>query len=616
MVSQSLRRYVWNTIPVGREHRKIVFFFDFILPVAWLLLSAPLGAQTAGPFPQRVPPKRARQIESGFGVNVDLPRSPYLPWNRRWWTQIFDGGFKWVRLGQYEDGSDQTSWDWVERQRGVYGISPRVDEYVDSLVDNGVNIELQLLYGNPLYTSPAGLLPMTILPEPGTFHNVDRSLYSIFWPPVTSYQISAFENYVHWMVRHFRGRIEYYELWNEENGGYWNPRANPRQYGRLLKSFVKTVHDTDPKAKVIYGGQVEVSRAFARAVLNTCGCASGIDVFAYHTYPGDRHENLNPEAMDSAGPGGDSALALREMVRAYPGIRPDIQFWDNEFNAPPAWVRGMSESVQTKYVPRGIIYNWASGVRTFIWELINDTSDDEGDDRGLIHGMMHMPADFHPRPVFYSVRYTNALFSDTHRDATIKIEAPGISQAPQDMRHPFFAYGFRRQDGKTIVAFWLGVISRPGRSVVIATPLILKNTGIRNPVLIDIDTGKITPLKWEEGTTDTLKGVFVSDQVQAVADKSYVDWPVLPATPSSLNVRVDRSGLRLGWQNHGKNYSYVLVERRTGQAQPWRRIAKLPEPDHQYLDSQVSADRLVSYRVQALNGAGRSGYSNIVDVVH
>ena len=495
-------------------------------------------------------------------------------------------------------------------------MSPRVDEYVNSLVDSSVHIELQLLYGNPLYTSPAGLLPMTILPTPGTFHNPDRSLNSIFWPPETPSQIAAFENYVRWMVRHFQGRIEYYELWNEQDGGYWNPRPDPRQYGRLLKSFVRTVHETDPQAKVVYGGQASVSRDFARIALDTCQCASGIDVFAYHTYPGGRSENLNPEAMDSAGPGGDSAVALREMVRAYPGIRPDISFWDNEFNAPPAWVQGMSASVQAQYVPRGMIYNWAAGVRTFIWELINDTSDREGDERGLIHGMMHQPDDFQPLAVFDSVKNTNALFSDTRLDPTISIEAPGLSESSKARPQPFLAYGFRRRDGKAIVAFWLAVISRPDRSVVSNTPLILKNTGIRNPVMIDVDSGKITPLEWEAGTTNTLKQVSVSDQVQAVVDKSYFDWPRLPATPSSLRVQVGRSGLKLAWHNHGNNYADVLVERRLGRTGHWQRIAKLPGSAHQYADLQAPGGRQISYRVQAAGAEGGSGYSNVVDIVH
>jgi hypothetical protein len=52
-------------------------------------------------LPDRVPPKRSSQIGNGFGINSDLPRDPYLPWNRRWWTRMFDAGVSWIRIGQY-----------------------------------------------------------------------------------------------------------------------------------------------------------------------------------------------------------------------------------------------------------------------------------------------------------------------------------------------------------------------------------------------------------------------------------------------------------------------------------------------------------------------------------
>jgi hypothetical protein len=59
------------------------------------------------------------------------------------------------------------------------------------------------------------------------------------------------------MVNHFRDRIHYWALWNEQDIGYWNSWGNPEQYGRLLAPFVETVHKTDPQAKVIYGGQAD-----------------------------------------------------------------------------------------------------------------------------------------------------------------------------------------------------------------------------------------------------------------------------------------------------------------------------------------------------------------------
>src|SRR3954471_21780184 len=149
--------------------------FIFIL----ILLPAGAAAQTARPLPDHVPPKRSSQIHDGFGINSDMPRDPYLPWNRWWWTRMFDAGFKWIRIGQYENSSDYTSWDWVEQKRGAYAASPLLEDAVDSLVDNGMEVQVQLMYGNQMYTARSGKLPDISVPETGSFHNDDRSMYSV-----------------------------------------------------------------------------------------------------------------------------------------------------------------------------------------------------------------------------------------------------------------------------------------------------------------------------------------------------------------------------------------------------------------------------------------------------
>jgi hypothetical protein len=254
------------------------------------------AAEKKAGVPERIPPKRSSQIDKGLGgVNTSLPRDPYIPWNRWWWTRMFDGGITWARIGQYEDTSDITGWDWIEQKRGEFSSLPELDDYVDSLVDNGMKVQLQILYGNPMYTSPAGKLPDSITPTPASVHNRDLNLYSIFWPPKTPEQTAAFIRYTKWMVNHFRGRIHYYALWNEQDGSYWNPDANAEEYGRLLGAFVKAVHETDPTAKLVYGGQATLSVDFARTALEACQCASSLDVFAYHTYPGGYAQNTPPE---------------------------------------------------------------------------------------------------------------------------------------------------------------------------------------------------------------------------------------------------------------------------------------------------------------------------------
>ena len=98
------------------------------LCVICFLASPRILAQRSPRVPDHVPPKRSSQIHDGFGINSDMPRDPYLAWNRWWWTRMFDAGFKWIRIGQYENSSDRTSWDWIEQKRGVFSSSPELED--------------------------------------------------------------------------------------------------------------------------------------------------------------------------------------------------------------------------------------------------------------------------------------------------------------------------------------------------------------------------------------------------------------------------------------------------------------------------------------------------------
>jgi hypothetical protein len=584
----------------------LVFLF-LIAPSSW--------GQASRPLPDHVPPKRSSQIHNGFGINSDMPRDPYLPWNRWWWTRMFDAGFKWARIGQYENSSDRTSWDWIEQKRGVFSSSPELEDYVDSLVDNGIDVQVQLIYGNVMYTSPSGKRPDVSIPEPGSFHNDDRSLYSVFYPPTTPEQIAAFNRYSAWMVNHFHDRIHYWALWNEQDIGYWNPYGNPEQFGKLLGPFIETVHRTDPQAKVIYGGQADPSRDFTQRAFDTCQCAPGIDVYAYHTYPG-YGQNLNPETMDYGAYQAESPRALRDLVTHYPGMKPGIPFFDDEFNSIPSWV-GSDESVQAKYVPRGFVYNLAAGVKTFVWLLAAGTDGNEYDDFGIIHGLTNHDYDFTPRPVFAALQNTNALFSDTKFDASIEVSGPDLPALRRQAGFPFLGYGFRSDSGKAIVAYWLAAHSLPGNTFPpLYATLSLKNTGITHPVLIDVVSGEIRQVKWKAGTTDTLEALPVKDSILAVTDESYFDWPVLPEAPSSLNLAVTGNTAKLDWQVHGGGPTGIVVERRIEEGESaktsWSRIAKLPATTTEYSDSSLKKGERFAYRVRAINGDGESAYSNIV----
>jgi hypothetical protein len=207
------------------------------------------------------------------------------------------------------------------------------------------------------------------------------------------------------------------------------------------------------------------------------------------------------------------------------------------------------------------------------------------------------------------------LFSDTQPDPSIQIVPPDIPALRRKSAFPFFAYGFRSTAGKPIVAYWLGAHSLPGNIFPpIYADLVIRNSGIRHPALIDVVSGEIHPMEWKVGTTDVLANVPMRDTVLAITDDDYVDWPVLPEAPSSLDAVVSGGSVRLRWEAHGSDTGNAIIERRVGQTGPWSRIATQPAGTPEYLDKGASVSGTVCYRVRAMGTNGESAYSNIVRI--
>ena len=66
-------------------------------------------------------------------------------------------------------------------------------------------------------------------------------------------------------------------------------------------------------------------------------------------------------------------------------------------------------------------------MRTFVWLLAGGVDGNEYDDFGMVHGFRNLPDDFAPRPVYYALQNTNALFSDTKYDPSIVIRFFGVT---------------------------------------------------------------------------------------------------------------------------------------------------------------------------------------------
>ena len=214
--------------------------------------------------------------------------------------------------------------------------------------------------------------------------------------------------------------------------------------------------------------------------------------------------------------------------------------------------------------------------------------------------------------MFYALQNTNALFADTHFDASIKI-VPADVPALHNNSQPFLAYGFRSRTGKPIVAYWLAAHSVPGGAFPpVHADLTIANTGIQHAVLIDVVSGAIEPIAKPE-SSDVFPNLPVRDSVLAIADENYFDWPMLPEAPSSLTATVAGNSVRLRWQTHGGDPANAIVERRVGDTGQWTRIATQPSASPEYADASAPAG-VLCYRVRVANPNGESAYSNVVRV--
>jgi hypothetical protein len=555
----------------------------------------------------RVPPRRSLQLSDGFGMNIDLPREPRLPWTRRWWTRLFDSGVKWVRIGQYENSAEKTNWDWVEQTRGVYTVDPEVDEAIRSLVENHVNIEIELQYSNPLYESNSTTRPHHVfLPPPGIGQN-DSPPNPIFIPPATEEQIAAFLRYVRFMVRRYKGTVSHWELWNEPDIGYWQPQAHTpqelvskaRAYGRVLAGFANAVHEANPKAKVIFGGTASPDLLFTKTALTECHCASKVDIVAYHSYPGFGH-NHPPEEADTV----LHAAYFREQIMHIVGMRNDTLFWDNEWNVSPLWA-GSNQTVQARYVPRFYLYNLAQHVRGFMWVFIPSTDGNEDDLYGLLNGETLKPDAFQPREAFRSFDVASALFGETRVDPMAEFNLEGVPD--QYLHGQVQAYGFRDEvSGKRIYAFWLAVVCNASdRFKPLEVELHVSDPQLRRPILIDVRTGKVARLNWKrQGLLD----VPLKDSVMAVADASYLDWPNLPATPGQLQATKKGGRVMLQWSIYGKP-SPTEIDRSVDYGS-WRRVTQIGPGITKFFTTPPMHSNHITYRVRLVGPHGASAWSN------
>ncbi len=210
----------------------------------------------------RIKPSHALEIaESKIGLGFEkLDRDVFDP--EKAYDRVAECGVKWIRI--------QSGWARTEQEPGRYDFA-WLDAIVDNLLARNLRPWLCLCYGNGLYDE-----------------NAARVFGAVGCPPIkTAEQRQAWRNYVAAVAARYRGRIGWYEVWNEPDGVWcWKHGPNGREYGEFLIATADAIREGDPEAKIVAGAVCLPDMAWLSAVAAT-GALARADALSYHEYTED-----------------------------------------------------------------------------------------------------------------------------------------------------------------------------------------------------------------------------------------------------------------------------------------------------------------------------------------
>ncbi len=162
----------------------------------------------------------------------------------------------------------QTGWARCERERGVYDFS-WLDTVVDNLRMRGIEVWMNVGYGNPLY--------MKNIPN-----KTGVGCVPLFFGEEC---LAAWKNYVSALASHFAGRVRLFEIWNEpEADHFWYPEIpDPKKYAELFSITSAEIRRHIPSAKFAATVASGFDFDFIKGMLSAMQ-GMPMDYFAFHAH--------------------------------------------------------------------------------------------------------------------------------------------------------------------------------------------------------------------------------------------------------------------------------------------------------------------------------------------
>ncbi|MGK2864390.1 MAG: GH39 family glycosyl hydrolase [Chitinophagaceae bacterium] len=459
-------------------------FFGTVLFVALSIKAQPQpGWKEIGQLKTR----DAKDIKSSTwsigGETLDRDYTDYQSYK----TYLGPLGAKRIRL--------QGGWSKCEKIKGVYDFV-WLDSIIPDAASRGVFPWVELSYGNPIYDGGgeaklAGHIPNS--PE----------------------ALTAWDNWVTAMVTRYKNQVPEWEIWNEPD---LNPKHNGKELGEFYLRTAKLVRSIQPNARLIALGMASVTKLeFVKDFMDYLKQNNGlgyIDIFTYHGYAHNPDESYPKIEI------------LRQLVWNY---KPSIVFMQGENGAPSTHKevtigalrdKDWTELSQAKWNLRRMLGDHGRGIATNLF-TISDIHYAPGDHmvgvntKGILKTNPDKTID-RPKIAYKAAQHVFSLF-----DTGVELQ----NDKPTTNQTTVFAFQYSKiKNGRTIITLWSGE-ARPAETYEPKlTSITIEKSNFKQPVYVDLITGKIylIPKKnWKKsGSTIVFDSVPVPDYPVLIADKN------------------------------------------------------------------------------------------------
>ncbi len=176
-------------------------------------------------------------------------------------AHILDLGVTRVRLSISNLDPPKIDWEVSE-----FVVDPHHDTFVSELVAHGISVTFNLTFWDKDYASAGGTVS-----------------YPRFQ---TEQEVQRYLDYVQFIVRHFRGRVDYYELWNEPTNRDSIMWIEVDTYIELARRAVSVIRQEDAGAKIIMGGVAFLAhrdvQEYLFEILRSKDLMPLVDVISWH----------------------------------------------------------------------------------------------------------------------------------------------------------------------------------------------------------------------------------------------------------------------------------------------------------------------------------------------